>query len=278
MLRVKTMKSGDFSFAVELANTMNWNMAIEDFELNSRLEPKGCFILFDDAEPVGISTCISYGKVGWFGNLVVKENYRRKGAGTILLRHAIDYLKRKNVETVGLYAYTHLIDFYKKLGFKVDKDFVVLRGIPKSSTANDAPKMNVQNIPNLIALDSKCFGANRSRLLKPFFHKISNPCYVYLEGTQISGFVAAKVYEGMAEIGPLVSNKNRPDTAICLIKTIFGKLSGLNVSMCVSGKAIPVLNMLSKLGFREDFRLARMFLGPVAAKNCIYVAESLERG
>jgi len=39
-----------------------------------------------------------------------------------------------------------------------------------------------------------------------------------------------------------------------------------------------LLKVLSKVGFKEDFGVARMFLGPAVAKNCIYMAESLERG
>ena len=123
MFRIATMRTGDFSFAVKLANTMNWNMADEDFGFILQLEPNGCFVLFDESTPVGISTCISYGKIGWFGNLVVQEDYRKKGAGTILLKHSIEYLRNGKVETIGLYAYPHLIGFYEHFGFKVDHGF-----------------------------------------------------------------------------------------------------------------------------------------------------------
>ena len=71
MFQVKPMDQKDFGFAVELANTMDWNMATEDFQFAKQLEPEGCFVLFDDSKRVGIATCISYGKVGWFGNLIV---------------------------------------------------------------------------------------------------------------------------------------------------------------------------------------------------------------
>ena len=72
MLQVKQMRSEDFFFATELANTMDWNMAAEDFQFMAQLEPEGCLVLFDDSTPIGIATCINYGKVGWFGNLIVK--------------------------------------------------------------------------------------------------------------------------------------------------------------------------------------------------------------
>ena len=82
MFHAEKMRPEDFPFAVQLANTIDWNMAEEDFEFMLKLEPHGCFVLFDAEEPVGIATCISYGKTGWFGNLALKEEHRRKGAGT----------------------------------------------------------------------------------------------------------------------------------------------------------------------------------------------------
>ncbi len=105
---------------------MDWNMADEDFQFMLNLEPEGCFVAFDGRERVGIATSISFGKVGWFGNLIVKEKYRNKGVGSLLVKHSINYLQAKGVKTIGLYAYPNLIGFYGKLGFKVDEDFSVL--------------------------------------------------------------------------------------------------------------------------------------------------------
>ena len=89
MFKVKPLTASDFGFAVELANTMDWNMAAEDFTFMASLEPDGSFLLVDDSKRVGIATCISYGKVGWFGNLIVDETSRRKGAGRMLVQHAL---------------------------------------------------------------------------------------------------------------------------------------------------------------------------------------------
>ena len=126
MFQVKQMSPSDFQFATKLANSMNWNMAPEDFEFNSSLEPEGCFVAFEDSDRVGIATCISFGTVGWFGNLIVEEKCRRKGAGRLLVKHAINYLQSKGVKTIGLYAYPNLDSFYGNLGFERDMDFSVL--------------------------------------------------------------------------------------------------------------------------------------------------------
>ena len=71
MFNVKNMQVSDFPFAVQLANTMNWNMTIKDFEFMLKLEPQGCFVLLHNKERVGIATIVTFGKVGWFGNFIV---------------------------------------------------------------------------------------------------------------------------------------------------------------------------------------------------------------
>jgi GNAT superfamily N-acetyltransferase len=279
MFHVEKMKADDFPFAVQLANTMNWNMAVEDFKFMVKLEPQGCFVLFHGSERLGICTSVIFGRVGWFGNLVVKGGYRREGAGSLLVRHAIDYLKNKGVETIGLYAYPHLISFYESFGFEPDIDFLVLQGkavfLPTEGAARNAKK---QDVPEVINFDSQCFGVNRKKLLEPILLNKGNLCYIATENNGIAGYVAAKVYDKMAEVGPLICHANHVEAALMLLKTILNGLNGLAVSMCIPKKEAALLNMLSKAGFREDFRVARMFLGPAVAKNCIYMAESLERG
>jgi hypothetical protein len=92
------------------------------------------------------------------------------------------------------------------------------------------------------------------------------------------GYSVAKVYKGVAELGPLVCRPGRRDIAIDLLKTTLNRLAGLEVSMCVLKKESPILNMLVQGGFSESFPVARMFFGPPITGDCIYVAESLERG
>jgi ribosomal protein S18 acetylase RimI-like enzyme len=279
MFHVEKMKAGDFPFAVQLANTMNWNMTVEDFEFTMKLEPQGSFVLFQGSERLGICTSVSFGKVGWFGNLVVKGGYRREGAGSLLVRHAIDYLKNKGVETIGLYAYPHLFSFYESFGFESDIDFLVLQGkaglLP---TEGAVRKAKLQDVPEVIDFDSQCFGVNRKKLLEPILLSTGNLCYIATENEGIAGYVAAKVYGTMAEVGPLICHARHVEAAVILLKTILSRLIGLAVSMYVPKKESALLNMLSKAGFREDFGVVRMFLGPAVAKNCICMAESLERG
>jgi hypothetical protein len=279
MFHVEKMKVDDFPFAVQLANTMNWNMTLQDFEFMVKLEPQGCFVLSHGQERLGIATSISFGKAGWFGNLVVKADARREGAGNFLTRHAIGYLKSKGVETIGLYAYPHLVKFYEHFGFESDIDFLVLKGKAAfPATQGFLQAARKREVPEIINFDCACFGADRKKLLEPILLNKGNLCYVSTENNEITGYVATKVYGKMAEVGPLICHTNRAEEALLLLKTMLSRLNGLEVFAYIPKKETALLNMLSEAGLKEDFRVVRMFLGSAIAKNCIYTAESLERG
>ncbi len=281
MFRVRKMELKDFPFAVNLANTMNWNMTAADFDFNAKLEPNGCFILQDDSKRIGLATCISYDVIGWFGNLVVKEADRKKGAGTALVNHAVNYLKSLGVKTVGLYAYQSLTDFYGKLGFKHDADFAVLKANKVSTLAENNVRLKTIETKDLIRImdfDAGCFAASRKKLLKLVLQNPNNLCYLSTEKSGILGFIAAKVYEETAEIGPLVCQKEQPETALKLLKKVLHQVKGFEAYMYVPISETELLDTAFKSGFKEEFKVSRMFLGPAVPQQCLYIAESLERG
>jgi predicted N-acetyltransferase YhbS len=260
---------------------MNWNLVEEDFKFTMKLEPGGCFVLFYNSERVGIVTNISFGRLGWLGNLIVSENYRKKGAGTLLVRHSVNYLKNKNTETVGLYAYIDKVPFYKRLGFSCDSDFIVLKGKGFSSPDEEVGirEARKEDIHEIVEYDHSCFGASRKKLLEPILLNPDNLCCVAIEDGGMLGYAVAKVYEEMAEIGPLICRQEHSNIAVNLLKAILKRLERVEVTLCVPKRESAIFDFLIGHGFSESFRVARMFFGPLpSVKNCIYVAESLERG
>jgi GNAT superfamily N-acetyltransferase len=279
MFKIRPMTHEDFTFAIELANTMDWNMAIEDFQFMTSLEPGGCFVLFDDSKPIGLATSNSYGSVGWFGNLIVKEEYRGKGAGSQLVKHAIDFLHAKGVETIGLYAYPNLVEFYSRLGFRNDADFSVMHApVLKALSAEVLSSVGANNIHQIAAFDRGCFGGDRRKLLESIVLDEGNLSYYFSKADEVTGYIAATVYETMAWVGPLVCQEGNFDTAVKLLKGVLSKLTDLSVYIALPIKEVSLTTILSNAGFKEDFSVVRMFFGPNAARNCIYLAESLERG
>jgi ribosomal protein S18 acetylase RimI-like enzyme len=273
------MVLADLKFAVHLTDTMNWGLVEEDFQFMMNLEPAGCFTMFDNIKKIGVATTISFETVGWLGNVIVNEKYRGRGVGKRLVKHALEYLLNKQVKTIGLYAYISTIPFYKKLGFEYDTEFTYLTGravsLPFTEGTREAMEEDLEKI---ITLDQSCFGASRRKVLQPFFLDPENLCQIVVEDKQVVGFIIAKSYGGVSEIGPLVCQERGIDVAITLLKNIFNQLKGDRVSVCVPKKETKILKKLVKWGLSEAFPLARMFYGEYIDKNCIYLAESLERG
>lgn len=279
MFHIKTMFPEDFDFAVRITDRMNWNLTAADFEFMTELEPDGCFVLLENSERIGLATTINFGTVAWFGNLIVNENHRGKGAGSLLVNHSIKYLRNKHTKTIGLYAYIDRIPFYKRLGFEYDSELTVLKGkggsLPIKPAVKEAKK---QDLKKIIEFDRSCFGASRKKLLDPIVSDPDNLCYASIEEGQTVGYVVAKVYRQMSEIGPLICRREREEVATNLLKTVLSKLEGYDISLYVPDKERVILETLGKLGFTESFRVARMFFGSPVVKDCVNVAESLERG
>lgn len=212
MFSVRQMREEDIEFAVQITDTMNWNLTELDFEFIMNLEPEGCFILFCDSRKIGVATTISFGKVGWVGNVIVDENHRGKGAGIMLVKHATGYLKSRGVKTIGLYSYKENVDFYMRLGFKRETKFTVLKGkpFPLQFQEKGVKATGKSELPKVIAFDSFHFGASRRKLLEKIASIRGNLCYHYVEGREILGYAMAKVYDRYAEIcrnSPLVCGK-----------------------------------------------------------------------
>lgn len=279
MYHVRNISEEDLAFAVHLTDTMNWNLVEDDFRFMMVLEPDGSFVVLDDSERIGLATTISFGKVGWVGNVIVRRDHRGRGVGSLLVRHAIKGLIDRHVETIGLYAYDERVPFYRRLGFDYDSEFVVLRGRGTSlTTIANLREAQKEDLWEIADLDRLCFGSSRRKLLEPLLLNQDNLCYVSIEGGHVSGFVVAKVWEGIADVGPLVCGRGRSDIALDLLKATLNRLRGSVVSMCVPEKEAAMISMLMGLGFKEDFRVARMYRGRPVVGDCIYVAESLERG
>ncbi len=279
-INIRVLSERDFPFAIRLTDTMGWDLTEEDFKFAIDLEPGGCFIALVDGERVGIAMTIAFGEVGWIGNVIVESSYRNQGIGSRLVEHEVNYLRSRSVKTVGLYAYKHAVPLYKRLGFRSDSDFIVLEG-EGTSKRRVGPTRRAEDgdLSSILALDSLCFGGSREKLLRRWFSGEANLCYVAYEDDRLSGFVFARKYPEMAEVGPLVCGPGSVGVADDLLYTILGRLGGLKVHICVAEKAEGVLSVLKELGFAERFRVVRMFWGGgFAEKGYLLAAESLERG
>jgi len=75
-----------------------------------------------------------------------------------------------------------------------------------------------------------------------------------------------------------VCKKGHTDIANELIKCTLNALHGTKVSVCIPKRESEIYDVLTNSGFVEDFHTLRMLFGAQIDQDCIYAAESLERG
>jgi len=279
MFHVKKMEAKDYSFAVQLSNTLDWKMTNRDFEFMSTIEPLGCFVLYDDSQKIGVATTVCYNRIGWFGSFVVKKEYRNQGAGSILLHTAITYLRNENVQKIGLYSYPELTGFYEKFGFRKDMEFIAFQGNPyKLKDSEEITVAKKDDFSKLLDFDKNCIGFNRKKTLDLIFSDKNNIIYFSNQNNFIKGYIATKIYNHQVEIGPLVARSNFESIVTDLLTKALFDLSGYNASIYVPKNSKEIINLLLTFGLKKDTNLVRMFLGSPINIDCLYLPESLERG
>jgi len=278
-IHIRVMSPSDFGFAIRLTDTMKWDLTEKDFRFMMALEPEGCFTVLEGAKRVGITTTAHFGRIGWIGNVIVDARYRSKGLGILLVKHAIDYLRKKSVSTIGLYAYVDTVPFYEKLGFKADSNFIRLAG--QSSGAHRrkplVKAMTQRDLKDVFRFDKQCMGWNRERLLRRIFTDSKDLCYVARDTDELLGFIMADWYR--QEIGPCVCRRGNSRVAISLLEAVLSSLSGLEVRLGISERGREIVKALRKMSFQEEFRVVRMYWGGMLQDSgCLLAMESLERG
>jgi len=272
------MHRSDFSFAIRLTDTMNWDLTEKDFAFMMELEPQGCFVALADARRVGITTAVHFGKIGCIGNVIVDPRYRSKGIGVKLVHEATRYLSEKSATTIALYAYQNTVEFYEKIGFKTDCHLIrfVGQGQRDPETHGNVRAMTQRDLKETIDMDHACMNWNRERLLRRKFAESSDLCYVARENGKLAGFVMADRYR--QEIGPLICRTDQDEKAISLLKTALDKLTDIEVGIGVSEKRRRIADALVQMNFREEFKVTLMHLGdePLNA-GCLVAMEALER-
>jgi hypothetical protein len=139
-------------------------------------------------------------------------------------------------------------------------------------------KVEEKDIGDIVDFDGSCFGGSRRKLLEPILSDSDNLGYFSMRGGRVVGYSVAKVFRGMAELGPVVCEKGQVDVALSLLRATFNGVKGFEVSFFVPEKEEVLFSMLVENGFSQGFKVERMFHGPLVAGDCVMLAESLERG
>jgi len=277
---VRPLVRSDFGFALDLASREHWDYDLIDLERLFRLFPEGCLVAEYGGVRAGWVLVSTYESLAWIGSLVVQDRLRGKGIGAALLDHALGYVRRLGVKTVGLYSYSESVGFYQRMGFKRDHDFERVEG----EGGKRSPRGSMQQpryIDEVVELDRKYFCGNRKLLLEALREEFPDLLITRGEKNTL-GYIAGKSFsDGTAEIGPWVCDLTGIEAAEELFASELGQLFSRRVSLTIPSQNPEVHRIIRKFGFRIKQTVARMFAGDPADLpriDGIYAAGGLDVG
>src|SRR5258705_1343843 len=171
-MRIRVMTKQDIPAGLRLNTLSGWNQTSADWKRFLVSSPQGCFVMEDGNNVVGTAATICYeNRFAWIGMVLVDPQYRKQGIGTQLLNKTIEHLDHSNIFTIKLDATPLGKPLYAKLGFI--SEFEIERWILKRppGTISTTPSTPPAPLPEdqqqeIFTLDRKCFGADRSFLLR----------------------------------------------------------------------------------------------------------------
>ena len=92
-------------------------------------------ILLKDNDLVGFYRIVKHDKdntiyTPWIANIYIKEDYRNKGYGRILINSIPDYLEKLNISNI--YLHTRINNFYEKFGWHLLESLDLHDGIKRN--------------------------------------------------------------------------------------------------------------------------------------------------
>ena len=256
MNAIRLLFESDIPAAMRLKEAAGWNQTEVDWRRLIKLEPNGCFAAIENDQLVGTITTTTYeDDLAWIGMVLVDPQHRRRGIATRLMETALAYLNGK-VAVVKLDATAEGSPVYEKFGFKTESLVERWRGtIESRSIERDDAAVNLKE---LLALDRRAFGADRSRLIKSLLD--DSPVRVSHGG----GYALARAGTRATYIGPVVTT----DTAQVqnLLDRMLGQLSG-SVYIDFSNECGVSPSVLADRGFVKERDLIRMSYGSQSVKT-----------
>ncbi len=262
-IEIRLLDESDIPAAMQLKESARWNQTESDWRCLLRLEPGGCFGAFLDGRLVGTTTTTRYDReLAWIGMVLVNPENRRCGIATRLIKTALDYLSGK-VRTVKLDATPEGQPVYESLGFEVESLIERWVGIARAAPVGRSNKVEMraeldsETRRELIALDRRAFGADRSTLIEILINNASvSPVLARDADGRLSGFALARQGTNADYIGPLVSTD--AEQAACLFDRVLDQLTGHQIYVDVNSAFENGARVLADRVFVKQRDLIRM--------------------
>ena len=258
-VHIRVMKNEDREFGLRLSRQARWNQTDADWLRLLYFEPKGCFVAELDGAPVGTTTTCFLGQVAWIAMVLVDEDHRRRGVGTYLLRHALEYLDSRQAPTIRLDATRLGRTVYEKLGFVPEYELARYQGIAPSYRASlTLTETPAETYPNIIEFDKGMTGMNREKMLIRVFDEFPNGLRALWRQGKIEGYLTMRPGAEAVQIGPCVA---APSAGPALLRDALDRCAGQRVFVDIPTQNAEAVKIAESSGLIIQRCFTRMCRG-----------------
>ena len=202
---MRQMTRLDIPAGMQLKEIANWNQTAADWDLFLSANPQGCFVSEVDGHVVGTVTTIIYeDRFAWIGMVLVDPEFRNRGIGRALLQLAIEHLDSRSISCIKLDATPQGRPVYEKLGF-VD-EYEIERWRLERQAVQTKLGAAVPDLEEVLGLDRKVFGADRSALLQALAGLAPEFVQVSVEREGVVGYSLGRHGSHSDHLGPWVAH------------------------------------------------------------------------
>lgn len=261
-VKLRKMELSHMDSLMKLKDAEGWNQLEKDWALLISYKESVNLVAVLDDQIVGCITAINYDNtVAWIGMMLVDKDFRGRGISKLLLLDTIDKLNKCN--SIKLDATPAGRPVYLKLGFM---DEYTLYRMTNPSASNISPGKNPfrtirikpADIPEVVAIDKKIFGADRTELITCLYENFPELAWYIKENNRMTGFCLGRRGQNYTQIGPVYASSSMGARA--LIHSAIDLLKGQAVLVDISGAQFELIGWLEACGFTAQRPFERMYL------------------
>jgi predicted N-acetyltransferase YhbS len=279
-LSIRNLTPEDLPAALALSRGAGWNQTEADWLRMIALEPEGAFLAVWSGAPAGTVLACIHGRVAWIAMMLVDEKLRRRGIGANLMRHALAFLNDRGVRCVRLDATPVGQPLYELLGFRAEYVLARHAGVPvqlSGPAAEEVEPARQEDTEQILALDRRVTGADRSKFLLRLLAEHSQDVRVVRDGAMLAGYSATRPGARAQMIGPCLGDSQ---AGPLLISEALRLHAGKQVYLDVPVGRTKFEQLLQERGLTAQRFLQRMVRGESAGERSadLWASSGPEKG
>lgn len=238
---------------LDWAAAEGWNPGLSDAAAFLAADPGGFFVAVDGHDPVAAISVVTHSdQMAFLGLYLCLPDYRGRGIGFDLWRHALEHARAR---TVGLDGVAAQEANYARSGFVRAGATRRFEGTLDPARDGAVSVLRPSDIDTVLALDAQACGYARPDFLCAWVDGAPDRVTVRSD----SGFATARLCREGIKLGPIVAQT--PDAALILGRAALAELPPGRTIVDLPDHATGFEALLRAQGLVETFATARMYRG-----------------